>query len=218
MNFSKKLENLNNDFGNNSTIDEIGVNMILVCPNCGKEKITKEIVWPEEQVVKKTCLICRIGIPDRYADVSDPQFLTDKKLSIFFGGFGTGKTWEAWSQIKSLMLKRKIKDYLFYTEIGLINNLKAGFNENNFEWRLKTIEETDFLIIDEVGKSNDSDFNKAQLFEILNYRYNFGKRTILITNAQSKEDLNKIIPTALLDRYREQIIEFTGKSRRWVNN
>lgn len=215
MNFKKKMEELENNFGCDETLEEVGVNMFLVCPKCGKRRETETIVWPEEREVKTLCSVCRIGIPSRYAHVKEPEFLTDKKLSIFWGGFGTGKTHEAWSQIKSLMLKRDIRAYCFYTEIGLINHLKAGFDSNNFDWRLKSIEKVDFLVIDEVGKSNDSDFNKSQLFEILNTRYNNEKRTILISNAQSKAELAEIIPHAILDRFREQIVEFSGKSRRY---
>lgn len=161
-------------------------------------------------------------VPKRYSveELNEPinKSLIDSTCSILYGGFGTGKTWEAYSLIKNLYCNLVIKNYKIITEAGLINHLKAGFSSNSFEERMKTFKETDLLIVDEMGKSNDSDFNKAQLFEILNYRYDWMKKTVLICNCIDKSELVEILNPAITDRYRELIIKMDGNSKRYIKN
>ena len=47
--------------------------------------------------------------------------------------------------IKKLYLSLSIKSYEMITEAGLINHLKAGFNNNSFEERLNKFKEADFF-------------------------------------------------------------------------
>jgi DNA replication protein DnaC len=180
------------------------------------------IEWEEiqkrsrEEERKRALQIALNQIPIRFKDCGEsPENLKTSICTILYGGFGTGKTWASYSLIKSLLVSGEIKNFKFLTEVGLINEIKAGFSDGTFSSRMKALEEVDLLVVDEIGKSNDTDFNKAQLFEILNNRYNWMRRTVLICNAQDKEQVKQIIPTATLDRYRENVIHMEGKSRRY---
>ena len=84
------------------------------------------------------------------------------------------------------------------------------------QYKIKQYKEIDLLILDEAGKNNDSDFNKAQLFGILNHRYDWEKKTILICNAKTKEEIRELLPTATLDRFRECVVEMNGSSKRYA--
>lgn len=168
---------------------------------------------------EKRIIDYRDSVPVRYSgsDIieTDNEKLINADCSIMYGGFGTGKTWAAYSLIKKLYCNLYIDTYKMITEAGLINYLKAGFNNNSFEDRLNTLKEVDLLIVDEMGKSSDTDFNKAQLFEILNYRYDWMKKTVLICNCLEKSELVDILNPAITDRFRECIIEMDGKSKRY---
>ena len=158
-------------------------------------------------------------IPIRYSgsDIKETERedLINSTCSILYGGFGTGKTWTAYSLIKKLYCNLYINSYEIITEAGLLNHLKAGFSNNSFEDRMNKYKETDLLIVDEMGKSNDSDFNKAQLFEILNYRYDWMKKTVLICNCVDKSEITDILNPAITDRFRELIINMDGQSKRY---
>ena len=221
-------------------LEKEGVIETFKCPDCGdmREGIAK--VLPGDIPIESVCLQCAEArreqhtkdmeiagrsqyfykkIPPRYSEVRDPQNknLIDSVCSIIWGGFGTGKTWEAYAICKSMCLDGSVKTFEFVTEIGLLNELKGGFNDGTYNRRIDKFKNTDLLIVDEVGKSNDTEFNKSLLFEILNSRYDWMKQTILICNAETKEDLFEIMPTATLDRFRENIVHMAGKSKRYQN-
>jgi len=193
----------------------------LDCVKKQEEKAEEErIVKAEEKrlaEIEDRQIKYMIEMPPRYADLNEStnEKLINADCSIMYGGFGTGKTWEAYSLIKKLYCNLYIKSYKLITEAGLINYLKAGFNNNSFEDRINSLKETDLLVVDEMGKSNDSDFNKAQLFEILNYRYDWMKKTVLICNCLEKSELVDILNPAITDRFRECIIEMKGQSKRY---
>ena len=156
------------------------------------------------------------NIPPRYRNkLTKPihSELEQSICSIVWGGFGTGKTWECYSLIKEMITSNKIKTFKLVTEIDLLNDLKDGFDD--MQYKIKRYKEIDLLILDEAGKNNDSDFNKAQLFGILNHRYDWEKKTILICNAKTKEEIRQLLPTATLDRFRECVVEMNGSSKRY---
>jgi DNA replication protein DnaC len=182
------------------------------------EEEAKKAIETEEQKKRDRLFKYKTSVPPRYSGVKeiDNEELINATCSILYGGFGTGKTWEAYSLIKKLYCNLYIDDYKLITEAGLINYLKAGFNNNSFESRTNSLKDIDLLVVDEMGKSNDSDFNKAQLFEILNYRYDWMKKTVLICNCVDRSELVDILNPAIADRFRENIIEMKGNSKRYM--
>lgn len=202
-------------------------NTSYLCYKCGEEKEEKERIESERVIAEtkkrkmdKRCIDFLLKVPPRFTTYTlkecNNEDLINSDCCIIYGGFGTGKTWEAYSLAKKLYCNLYIEDFKIITEVGLINNIKAGFSDNSFEKRLESIKEVDLLIVDEMGKMNDSEFNKAQMFEILNYRYDWMKKTVLICNAEKKEELYDILNPAVLDRYREMTIHLDGKSKRYV--
>jgi len=156
------------------------------------------------------------SIPPRFRGkltVPKNESLIHSSCSIICGDFGTGKTWEAYTVAKELFSKGIVKTFKMTTEVGLLNNLKNDFD--NLSLEVDKYNEIDLLIIDESGKNNDSVFNKAQLFDILNHRYEWEKKTILICNVSKKDDLIGLLPTATLDRFRECVVEMVGESKRY---
>jgi DNA replication protein DnaC len=149
-----------------------------------------------------------------YDGIEDPNGLIGFDCSIIFGNYGTGKTWLAYSLVKELKDANDIEDFELLTEVALISSIKAGFKDNTADKILEHYQTIDLLVVDEMGKSNDTEFTKSQLFEILNYRYNWMKRTVLICNAVDKSELSQILNPGIYDRYRGNIVEMTGATRR----
>jgi len=220
-------------------LEERGVEKLLKCSTCGREVYQDEIVLPENRIVYDMCSVCSDKkaemidkqtrelrsnyfdsiIPPRYLSVGVKDSSNSKILNsdgcILFGGYGTGKTWNSYSVAKKLYIDGTIEEFKIITEIGMINELKSGFNDQTFDSKISNFKSVDLLVVDEMGKSNDTDFNKAQLFEILNHRYDWMKRTILICNAKEISELHEILSPAILDRFRECIIEMSGESKRY---
>ena len=167
-----------------------------ICVTC-KEKIRKE-----EERDKRL-----LKIPPRFRAVLDsdaPAF----DAGILWGNFGTGKTWAMYAKAV------QYKDFDVDTEFGILSYIKEGFKANDAEARIKEVKRLDFLGVDEFCKVPESDYNKAIIFEILNHRYEWQLPTLLSVQVSIKDQLRQIIPSALLDRYRANILEFKGRSRR----
>lgn len=211
-----------------------GVNQIIRCTVCGKTQETDKLVFEDMKYKNTICFKCSSKEMSEkllilFNQKVRPIYRTDKlKMcdnkelektvrAIIFGGFGTGKTWLSYSLAKKLYVFQKIKSFEITTEFSMIEDIKAGMMDGSKRQITDKYESTDFLVVDEVGKINDSEYNKAHLFDILNTRHEYNKRTILICNAKSKSELPSILPTAILDRYRECIIELDGKSKRYAD-
>jgi DNA replication protein DnaC len=214
--------------GTNEFIKDGMVEIVEYCPSCKKEKglgqytykKERNPVWCEECKTKERIKAFKNMIPNRYEGVSFTAKEIDEYIptcTILYGGFGTGKTWRAYETAFQLYKKGWVSGFQHITEIGIINEIKAGFVDNSFDIRVKKFKEIDLLIVDEMGKNNDSDFNKAQIFEILNYRYDWEKKTILICNCEDKKELYDILSPAILDRFRERIVKMDGKSKRYTD-
>jgi DNA replication protein DnaC len=92
----------------------------------------------------------------------------------------------------------------------LKDGMRAGESEKIFNRYLHR----KILVIDEYGKNMSSDYEESTLFELINTRYEELKQTILIVNASSKNELLNIVRPDILDRFRGNLIEMSGNSRR----
>ena len=189
----------------------------MECRACESKNIKIREEQRKNEASKKRLEELDESLPPRFrGKIKDPinDRLLDSTCSIIHGDFGSGKTWESYSVARKLLEIGLIKKFKLITEVSLLNDLK-----DNFEYMSSKIDyynNLDLLIIDESGKNQDTVFNKAQLFDILNHRYEWEKKTILICNTKKKEDLYSLFPTAILDRFRECVVEMTGSSKRYI--
>lgn len=185
----------------------------VICDNCiQKANDEKERIERENQITK-----FENQLPLRFKGQLEKPIHTQllkASCSIIWGGFGTGKTWESLSVAKELISNGSIKDFKFSTEMGILLDLQDGFEERRE--KIDLYSEYDFLIIDESGKTNDSTYNVNLIYEIINRRYNNLKKTIMICNASTKDEVKNLLASASLDRFRECVVEMSGKSKRYV--
>jgi len=148
-----------------------------------------------------------------------------EKLSAMLGsGFavalvgtrGNGKT-----QIGVELMKRftdKLKSAKFTTAISFFMEIKSAYRKDaakNESDVLKTFQRPRLLVIDEVGKRSDSEWENNLLFELINRRYNDKTDTLLLDNRPKSEFIQSIGPS-LASRMNETggIIECNWESFR----
>lgn len=133
---------------------------------------------------------------------------------LFCGNYGTGKTYASFALAHYLVSNEIISTTRAYTAFKLMMEIKSGFADGSYESRVEDAMKSGLLIIDEYGKNAGSSFEESVLYEIISERYNYDRRTILITNAKDNNEMKSIVRPDVLDRYKNGIIWFTGESRR----
>lgn len=135
----------------------------------------------------------------------------------FTGAPGTGKTRLACSVLAHVTDKGGTGFYT--TSMNLLGRIKDTYNQKATETEREVVEffrSLDLLVIDEVGKQTDSNYDQSQLFRILDLRYQHMKPTILVANF-SKDGLEKFLSGPVVDRLRENgggILLFDWMSQR----
>lgn len=119
------------------------------------------------------------------------------------GGYGSGKTQIATELIREVTTRQF--SALFVTATQLIRAIKSCYRDE-----IKTTEEQvisryvrpHLLVIDEFQRRKGSEWENEQLFDIVDQRYNSLKPLVIICN-QSREDFEKTMDGAILDRMNE---------------
>lgn len=109
-------------------------------------------------------------------------------LLALVGGRGSGKTQMAVELIRRNLERRKRS--LFVTATSFFMAIKATYkpeakaDEQAVMWRFQ---QPSLLVIDEIGKRGETEWEHNLLFELLNRRYNDLKDTVLIDNRPKAE-------------------------------
>lgn len=152
------------------------------------------------------------GLPIRHANTKPNQLegftealkgvderLGSSFLLILCGARGRGKTQLACEAIKATCQKGRSARYA--TLFRIITALKATFDDR-YRSEADVIDELvkpRLLVIDEVGKTTQSEYTQSTLFELLDRRYSSLKDTIIISN-HSQNELNEQIGASILRR------------------
>ena len=118
---------------------------------------------------------------------------------LLMGGFGCGKTHLA-ASIANEVVSLGVKT-LFLTVPDLLDWLRFTFSsdETTYEERFEEIRTIHFLVLDDLGTQNTTDWAREKLFQIINYRYIHKLPSVITTNL----DLTQIddrISSRLQDR------------------
>ncbi len=118
---------------------------------------------------------------------------------LLMGGFGCGKTHLA-AAIANQVVSLGIET-LFLTMPDLLDWLRFTFTskETSYEKRFEEIRNIRFLVLDDLGTQNATDWAREKLFQIINYRYNHKLPTVITTNL-SMAQIEDRISSRLQDR------------------
>lgn len=137
---------------------------------------------------------------------------------LFMGSCGTGKTHLACSIMAALIAKYPMFFPKYYRTSEIFSAVRKTYvpgSQTSEDEVINRFEETELLVIDEVGIQKGSDSEKRILFSILDSRMTSNKPTILLSNLGSK-GLCNLLGDRLYDRVRSKCVPalFSGESMR----
>jgi DNA replication protein DnaC len=126
-------------------------------------------------------------------------------LRALIGGRGSGKT-----QIGvELMIHAtaNMKSARYTTAMDFFLRLRRSYNQKDCEteWDIvSAMKRCSLLVIDEIGKRGQSDWENNILFEIINSRYNSGVKDTLVIDNATPEEFQRQFGDSLVSRMKEQ--------------
>ncbi len=124
-------------------------------------------------------------------------------LIALIGEYGSGKTQLAVEAMRNTAFS--FRSCLYCTAVEFLLRVKATYKDFSQESELEVLMDhakPRLLVIDEVGKRAETEWENRLLYELINRRYNDMKDTILITN-QEGQRLEESIGKALVSRMNE---------------
>lgn len=175
------------------------------------EEESKKIKEAEEKERKAVLKSRYAQVPDRYKSSTldsyrndafkaseEYHMLVNGASAIIYGGYGCGKTHLGWALCKNRWDMGD--DALYSTAQSIYADIKRQFGVGDPDLVIQRYQTVPYLVIDEIDKSYGSQLEYVTLFEIVNYRYNWLLPTIVLLNAEKKEDIPALIGGACYDR------------------
>ena len=139
----------------------------------------------------------------------------EKSIFYFCGNVGTGKTYFAASLWN--YLEEKKQNLRAYRESEFFSEIKKVISQDwDYGCEIKRLCESKWLILDDMGTSQMTDWQKEVLFTLIDTRISNGLPT-LITSNLSLQDVKEILGDRVFSRLRSiknTIIQLDGEDRR----
>lgn len=118
------------------------------------------------------------------------------------GGRGNGKTQIGVELIRHL--SRDYKQSRYCTAFEFFMEVKAGYNDQGGTEKevIRSFQNPILLVIDEISKRSESEWENRLLYELINRRYNDMKDTLIISN-QDGATLEEALGDSIVSRMRE---------------
>jgi DNA replication protein DnaC len=130
-------------------------------------------------------------------------FLGTGMLVVLSGGRGTGKTYLAVELLKIVTGWNREGLYRTLMEFFMLLRRASKFSEPGSEEDvMRRHEHASLLVLDEVGKCGQTDWEDNVLFELLNRRYGARKDTVLVCNYRP-DQLLEVLGPSILSRIQE---------------
>lgn len=123
-------------------------------------------------------------------------------LIALVGGRGTGKTQLAVELIRKL--SHDLRRSRFCTAMQFLMEIKAGYRQDSASEKdiIATFCRPALLVLDEMGKRAETEWESRLLFELINQRYNAMRDTLIISNQEAAE-LEAALGPSIVSRMRE---------------
>ena len=111
--------------------------------------------------------------------------------AYYHGVVGCGKTLLACRTALEIKRRKYIEgermSFLFINSTELIEKIKATFSTNTTQMLIDKFKQVDYLILDDIGVMNISDWSYSVFYSILDYRYNNLLTTVFTSNLSIDE-------------------------------
>ena len=141
------------------------------------------------------------GVAEAYAACLEYARNPDGWLFLL-GGYGCGKTHLA-AAVANYVLQHQRMFPLFTVVPDLLDHLRAAFAPErgaSYDARFEQIRNAGLLVLDDLGTEHATSWATEKLFQIINYRYNQRKPTIITSN-RDLDQLDERIRSRLCDRW-----------------
>ena len=141
------------------------------------------------------------------------EFLKHGTSAVIYGSNGVGKTHLAFASCFHQIEQGKTAGYIL--AFDFFNEIRKSFGDYTTNSIINEYEHYDYLVIDEIDKTQGTPMEFTYLYSLINKRYNDMKSTMLITNAKPA-DFATIIGQSALDRVASEgkVIDLTGDNYR----
>lgn len=119
---------------------------------------------------------------------------------FLLGGYGCGKTHLAAAVAHYVMAHQRMRS-LFLVVPDLLDHLRATFapdQASSYDSRFNAIRTADLLILDDLGTENTTPWASEKLFQIINFRYNQRRPTVISSN-RNLDELDGRVASRLSD-------------------
>ena len=135
------------------------------------------------------------------------------------GDYGIGKT--VLARAATVEAVTEFRSAKFYRQMELINWLRSSYSHENGQTelmrRIKEIVSVKWLVIDEIGRVNATDFSNEVMGEIVDTRYRMALKKQAMTVLISNDPPEQALSAYLVDRVRDvknKVMVIQGKSLR----
>ena len=174
---------------------------ILDCKACESERVA-------ERLLKEAY------IPERFADVP-----ADTRVPIgsimWSGGVGTGKTYKLVATMKALISRGN--EVRFISWGSLVRKIRDSIQNGNYNELYTNILAQNYIVIDDLGTENTTDFICEFVYNLINDVYNFGdKKKLLLTTNLTGVALAQKYGDRTISRLTEmcEVVKMVGDDRR----
>lgn len=152
--------------------------------------------------------------PETHKNLSKWVQSKSKFLTIM-GNPGTGKTYIC-AAVLNFLIENK-QECFYITQRRMMSYIQQGIAENKHQYTLvDELAAYPVLIIDDIGSSTNTEWQKDMLLELLDQRYSDNRKTLITTNL-CKADLETIFGKRICSRIFDasnSTLEFWGKDKR----
>jgi len=181
------------------------------------ERFIREAKMPGQKLLDAFDFNCRQGITrQQVARLMTGEWVRNAWNTVFYGGFGVGKSHLAMSIIRELCSKG-LRCYFVNTH-ELINDLIKANSTLTLSSKLKTLDKYDLIVLDELGYTPHGRDGADLFFQFISQRYE--RKSLLVTTNLTYSEwdqvfINPIMTQAAVDRIIHRCETFNIQGPSW---